>query len=185
MKTFICLLRGINVSGKNKIKMAELRTKLSDVGLVDVSTYIQSGNILFKSAKDDVEQLATEIKGMLMTEYGYEVPVLVRSSAYWNQVAEDHPFQETGEEPLNQLYVTFLKEKPSDELLDSIKDFTYKEDVFLVNVEAEHPMIYVYCPGGYGTTKLNNNFFERKLKVQATTRNWKSVQKIKELISNG
>jgi len=178
MNSYVSLLRGINVSGKNKIKMADLRTQLSDIGLSDVATYIQSGNILFKSKEQDADLLANQIKELLLSEYSYDVPVLVRSADYWNRIAANHPFLTTGEEPLNQLYVVFLKELPSAEHLDSIKGFTHKDDVFMVKDDA----IYLYCPGGYGVTKLTNNFFERKLKVQATTRNWKTVSKLKELL---
>jgi len=178
MKTYICLLRGINVSGHKKIKMADLRIQLANLGLSEVTTYIQSGNVIFDSDQQDANQLADEIKQMIMTVYGHDVPVLVRSSDYWSRVAAKHPFIQTGEEPLNQVVVTFLKGIPAQEHLESIKDYVYKEDVFLIRDDA----IFIYCPGGYGNTKLSNTFFERKLKVQATTRNWKTVLKLTEML---
>lgn len=178
MNRYVCLLRGINVGGYKKIKMADLRAALTDIGLKEVSTYIQSGNVLFSSKEKDVDQLAAVVKEMLQSVFGFDIPVLVRSTAYWNQIAAANPFIKTGEEPLNQLLVTFLKDKPTAEQLDTIKDYVYKDDLFEIVDDA----IYLYCRGGYGNTKLSNKFFEGKLKIQATTRNWKTVLKLTTML---
>ncbi len=177
MNVYISILRGINVSGKKKIKMVELKAMYERMGFEDVVTYIQSGNVLFRAAAADLEEMAGRIRAEILETFGHEVPVLVLTKDYLEQVAARHPFIKTGEEPLNQLVVTFLASAPDRVLVEALADFVYKDDRFLIADQA----VYAYCPGGYGTTKLSNNFFERKLKVTATTRNWKTVGKLVEL----
>lgn len=177
MNTYISMLRGINVSGKNKLKMDDLKVMYEKLGYNDVLTYIQSGNVFFKCPETPLEELATTIKNEIANTFGYDVKLFVRTIDQFERIADNHPFQTTGEEPLSQLLVTFLATKPAEELVNAIADFVHKEDQFKI----QDDVIYLFCPGGYGKTKLSNNFFERKLKVDATTRNWKSVNKLLEL----
>lgn len=168
-QVFIVILRGINVSGKNKLPMQDLRDALNGLGFENVQTYIQSGNIVLGS-KNDKEHIAKEIKKAIKDTFTYEVPVLVKTITAWEKAIANNPYKTV--DPKQQ-HFTFLSEKTSiTEIAINAKDdeFTIIEDV-----------VYVNAVGGYGKTKLNNNFFEKKLKVTATTRNLKTTMKLLEL----
>ncbi|TCI90753.1 DUF1697 domain-containing protein [Tenacibaculum sp. M341] len=163
---FIVLLRGINVSGKNKLPMQDLRTLLEKLNFEAVQTYIQSGNIILKS-EDTKEKVASIIKEAILKEFGYEVPVLVKTIEEWQSAIENNPFKNVEEK---QQYFTFLSEATSMENIE----VDAKNDEYKIKGD----VVYVNAVGGYGKTKLNNNLFEKKLKVSATTRNLKTTLKL-------
>ena len=169
--TYIVLLRGINVSGKNKLPMKDLRTILSNSGFQDVQTYIQSGNIVLES-KASAEEVGLQITKLIQSEFGYEVPAFVYSLSDWKKIIANCPYQE-GEK---KVYFTFLDRIPKITELEINKTDT---DEFTV-VEN---MVYLYCLS-YGNTKLSNNLFEKKLKANATTRNYRTVMKLLDLVTN-
>lgn len=174
---YIALLRGINVGGQKKIKMLDLRVMCEKMGLEQVKTYIQSGNIIFESANEDASKIATELKDQIQETFGFEVPVMVMKQAYLEKVISENPFLNK-DASLDQklLHVTFLAAVPSEDLVKAIKEKDYGSDQF----EVIGKRVYLYFPNGYGRTKLTNNIFEKKLKVAATTRNWRTVGKLKE-----
>jgi len=174
---YIVLLRGINVSGKNKLKMADLRAMLEAMNFGNVQTYIQSGNIIFEHPKTPSSTLEERIKGQLMERFGYDIPVLALTVDELKDIFNHNPFLTKRNEDIAKLYVTILKEKPDNERVSVVKEIEYKTDEF----EMRDKLIYVFSPGGYGRTKFTNNFFEAKLKVQATTRNWKTITKLVEM----
>jgi len=150
--------------------MAELRTLLSSLGFTEVQTYIQSGNIVFKAATQDQEQLGNLIADAIKKQYDYEVPVLVKTIAQWKTTIANNPFTEAD---ISKQGVTFLASIPEATTIE----IDSKDDRFnIINSE-----IYLDCPSGFGRTKLTNNFFEKKLKTQATTRNWKTIYKLLQL----
>ena len=173
---YIALLRGINVSGQKKIKMADLRTYLGDAGLQDVQTYIQSGNIVFKSENADKAELAQKISDEIKEAYGFDVPVLVLTADYLQSAIEQNTYFKAGKD-ISKLYVTFLAEKPSEEKIATLEAVDYSPEEFILH----ETHLDFYFPNGYGRSKLNNNFFERKLKVSATTRNWKTINKLLDM----
>jgi uncharacterized protein (DUF1697 family) len=176
MQTYIAILRGINVSGHKLIKMDALKASFEHLGFADVHTYIQSGNVIFKSAEGNSNLLAAKIKTMLADEYGFDVPVQVKTAAEMEGVLNNNPFIKNVIQDLNALHVTFLAEKPLPEHIAKLnKDFG--ADVYIITDK----IIYLYCPNGYGKTKLTNTFFESKLKVSATTRNWKTISTLVHL----
>lgn len=179
MPNYIALLRGINVSGQKKIKMADLRSQLSTLALDSIQTYIQSGNITFESPAAPEGHLAATIKGKILEVYGFEVPTLVISAEALREVAAANPFSEAaGSDPARML-VTFLKEAPEAAAAQAFTALSFPNEHF----ELAGKAVYLHCPNGYGRAKLNNNFIERKLKVPATTRNWKTVVKLLEMNS--
>lgn len=169
MQAYIAILRGINVSGQKKIKMDELREALASLGFSNLTTYIQSGNVVFQATPEDNLVLAQKIHNRIEESFGFDVPVLVRSIDEWQQVVDNFPFK--GIEELNRLLVTFLEEKPTRVPKEDIDALKASRDQ-VVYGEKE---IYLYVPDGYGNSKLNNNTLERKLNVRATTRNWKTT----------
>ncbi|MEM6630882.1 MAG: DUF1697 domain-containing protein [Bacteroidota bacterium] len=178
MNTYIALLRGINVSGQKKIKMAELRQQLGELGLEGLQTYIQSGNLVFSSVESDSLVLAESIKHKIQEDYGFEVPTQVWGKGLWEQIFTQNPFLPDKSEEIAKLHVTLLAEIPTAEQLSVVSQVHFPPDEFICKDQA----IYLYCPNGYGRTKLTNTFWERKLKVAATTRNWKTMTKLREMV---
>ena len=165
MKRYVALLRGINVGGRAKVAMADLRAVFESLGFDDVRTYIQSGNVVFGSSKT-VDAAAVEKR--IAAEMGVEPTVLLRTAKEMATVAEGNPFADT-----DGLHVTFLAAKPKGtvEVPEGQPD-----ELAVVGRE-----VYLRCPNGYGRTKVNNTFLEKQLGVPATTRNWKTVTTLAEL----
>lgn len=175
----IAILRGINVGGRRKILMADLRILFEDLGFTDVETYIQSGNVIFKyDNKLNDTEIGDKIENAISDQYGFEVPVLVRSAKEWEQSVQNNPFYQTKEEDVTQLHLTFLKEKPTSENQLKTESYNYEPDQFVIKGKD----VFIFCHGKYHQSKLTNKFFEKKLKVSATTRNWKTVLKLLELV---
>lgn len=167
---FICLLRGINVSGKNLIKMTDLKQLFVDLSFSHVQTYIQSGNVVFYSSLTDESLLAEMISKAIFSRFGHTVPTLVISAADLSRIFVQNPYPNQ----MDILHVTFLGDVPLQENIDSIDRLKYLPDVFICVEKA----LYLICPNGYGNTKLHNQYFEKKLKCKATTRNWKTVTEL-------
>ncbi len=173
-QTYISLLRGINVSGKNKIKMDALKSVYSTLGFSNVHTYIQSGNVLFSCSPTDTDQLEEKIELGIQSAFGFDIPVLVNTLNDFKNIISAAPFTDEEE---NKRYVTFLKKMP--DFFPEAQINNAKQESEMISIGKKY--IYIYCPGGYGRTKLSNSFFEKKLKGIATTRNWKTVQTLVEL----
>jgi uncharacterized protein (DUF1697 family) len=167
MKTYIVLLRGINVSGKNKLPMTELRELLSDLKFQNIQTYIQSGNIILNS-EESKTAVCEKIKEGILSKFGFDVPVLARTISEWKKVIANYPFSTENEKIVA---FTFLNKNTKEKLIEvkNIGEDQYKivEDV-----------VYLYCPSGFGSTKLTNNIIEKKLNVIATTRNLRTTLKL-------
>lgn len=177
MKTYIVILRGINVSGRNKIKMKELAELLNRSGLQNVRTYIQSGNIVFDHDDKPPRYFEELIHKALFDEFGYRVPVIVMLREYLNKVISENPFLSRKDVYPDKLHVTFLSEYPDKAHTHLPLEVRYPPDEALPGDKA----FYVLCPEGYGRTKYNNDFFEKKTKVAATTRNWKTCNKLLDM----
>ena len=172
------MLRGINVSGHKRILMTDLKLLFENLGFEQVTTYIQSGNVIFSSSKELTElQFEQLITSAIAEKYGFHVPVIIRSVDDLRKVAKSNPHITQNSIDLERLYVTFLSEIPSKASADKIVATDFLPEKFQI-IGRE---VYLYCPLGYGESKLSNTFFEKKLKVQATTRNWNTVNKLLEL----
>jgi uncharacterized protein (DUF1697 family) len=179
MNTCIAFLRGINVSGLNPIKMEVLRQQISGLGFRNVRTYIQSGNLLFEIEGHTNAQLEELISGKIKEDYGYKIPVIVMNFNELEQAICNNPYAFSPDYSNEYLHVTFLSQMPDIQDLAVLSTGQNMTDKFMVSGN----LVYLYCPSGYGKTKFNNSFFEKKLKCNATTRNWKTVQKMIELAS--
>jgi uncharacterized protein (DUF1697 family) len=174
-KSYVALLRGINLGSRNKVSMADLRELLVSVGAEDVQTYVQSGNAVFKS-QDGEAEIAAAVEEEIGRRLGLDVTVLVRTKAEIARIVAGNPFAKSGKEPAS-LHVTFLAEKPSRARIGKLDPKRGGDDELRV-VGRE---VYLHCPNGYGRSKLSNAYFEKELGVAATTRNWKTVTKLAEL----
>ncbi|HOZ83777.1 MAG TPA: DUF1697 domain-containing protein [Bacteroidia bacterium] len=177
MTTFISILRGINVSGHRLIKMDALKELCASLKMQQVKTYIQSGNIVFQSVQGDCDAISKKLEHAILKKFGFAVPVITLSQYEFKSCIEANPFLKDKKLDAAFFHVTFLSEQPS--IHDSIetKAVNLKNDLFVFGERC----IYLYCPDGYGNTKLTNSFFESKLKVTATTRNWKTVNELLRL----
>jgi len=171
---FVALLRGVNVGGRT-LPMQQLRDLVASLGHTDVVTYIQSGNVLFGSGRDDRDAIAHEIRAAIDATVGHDVTVVLRTPAELERVIATNPFADRGD--TSPLHVTFLAEPRSAETLERLDAAARVGDEFHVT-DLE---IYVWCPTGYGRTVLTNEFFERRLLVAATTRNWRTVTTLAEM----
>lgn len=178
---YIAILRGINVGAGRKVPMTDLKKLCENMGLQNVQTYIQSGNVVFEwSQSDFISELETRLQQAFTEAFGFDIPVLIRTSGEWAESLAQNPFLKEENVDIDRLHLTCLKEVPSPELLEKIKVFQYLPDRY----EIIGKNVFVFCAAGYGTSKLVNSFFESKLKTPATTRNWKTVMKLHEMINS-
>jgi uncharacterized protein (DUF1697 family) len=171
MKTFISMLRGVNVSGQKTIRMAELKSLYEAEGFEQVGTYVQSGNVVFKTAQSDAAVLAALIQAQIERSFGFSVFVFVRDLEDFRRILRSNPFLTGRNEDPTKLHVTFLHHSPSPARWKDLKPPPGETDEFFPG-EKE---LFLFCPNGYGRTKLSNAFFEKKLGMPATTRNWNTV----------
>jgi len=176
-KRYVALLRGINLGGHNRVSMPDLRALFASLGAEDVETYVQSGNVIFKSA-DGPGKLTETIEKRIRRDLGLSVTVLLRTRAQLAKVLAGNPYANGGKAS-TKLHVTFLAAKPEIARVRELDPERAEPDEFQV-VGQE---IYLHCPNGYGRSKLTNAYFEKQLGVAATTRNWKTVTKLAELVS--
>lgn len=172
---YISLLRGINVGGQKKIKMNELKNLYEAQGFQNVTSYIQSGNLVFDVKSRSINSIKQKIENAIQTHYGFEVPVDIRTPATYQQIIDACPFEESRQaENSNRILVSFLSATVSkDSLALLAKVASPSEKLSLYN-----DVFFIYCPDGYGRSKLSNNFVEKTLGLTATTRNWKTVNQL-------
>lgn len=174
MPTYISILRGINVSGQKKIKMADLKVLFEKLGFINVQTYIQSGNIVFQFKETKAATLQQTIFNAIQKEYGFDVPNLILTPQEVESTLKNNPFKN-----IEQVYFTFLSELPTQENIDKLATYNYPDEYY----ELEGKIIYSHFPNGAGRAKMSNNFFENKLKVMATSRNLNTTKKLLEMAS--
>jgi uncharacterized protein (DUF1697 family) len=174
MTNYIAILRGINVGGKRSILMKDLVTLCEEMGLRNVKTYIQSGNVFFQATKTN-KQLEQELSDAISKKYGFDVPVIVRTVEEIKACITNNPFLPNAD--IEQLHLTFLAEVPSEANLQILKQKA-NEIAGENNYHMNGQNVYICCAGKYSDSKLSNSFFEKYLKVSATTRNWKTVNKL-------
>jgi uncharacterized protein (DUF1697 family) len=178
MNKYISLLRGINVSGQKLIKMTELKELYESLNFTNVTTYIQSGNVVFCSIEKNVKKIQKQIEQKIEDVYNFSVPTLILTENKLKKIISSIPF-DLSKMDLSKLAVTFLDSKPDKTLIKNLDKFKGDREEFIISED----VIYLYCPDGFGRTKLTNNLFENKLKVTATSRNWKTTIKLFEMIN--
>ncbi|KGE13417.1 DUF1697 domain-containing protein [Sphingobacterium deserti] len=175
--TYIVLLRAVNVSGKNMIKMAELRQELQVAGFSNVITYIQSGNILLKSL-EPADIVAGKVKVLIEDKFGLTLEVFVLDRSFLQKALDKIPIK--GKLAPNHLFITVLNKEPDKALLEKVKAIDHADETF----DIVENILYFYLPNGAARAKMSNNYFEKKLHVIATGRNLNTYQKLLELAEN-
>ena len=174
MNTYISLLRGINVSGQKKIKMAELTSLYESLNFENVSTYIQSGNVVFRSS-NDAQVIKEAIEAAIKEHFNFEVPVMVITQHQLENVAENLPFTHIDiEQEGSKIIIFFLSNNVSIDQRDILEPYLTNSEQLVIG----KGVIYLYCPEGSGKSKLTNKFIENKLKLISTARNIKTINKL-------
>ena len=177
MTSFVSLLRGINVGPNTTVKMDDLVVLYRTLGLENVRTYLRSGNVLFDAQDREPDTLAAAIEKSLALAVGFPVKVIIRTCEDLSRIAADNPFlQEQACDP-GTLHVTFLSGLPPAGPDGETNRGQNDQDRFII-MGTE---VYLCCPHGYGRTKFSNAFFEKRLALVATTRNWKTVTALAEM----
>ena len=186
MATHVALLRGINVGGRNKVPMTALREVVTSLGHTGVTTYIQSGNVLFTTADTSTRELAAALESAIGTAFGIWASVVVLTRDELAKVLRDNPYPDETNPKL--VHVVFLNAAPSQDLLDRIRAAESAaaakggRDTFTVI----GPALFVHTPDGFGTSELAQSVFriigapatQKKEAIAATARNWATATKL-------
>lgn len=177
MNIYISLLRGINVSGHKKVSMQELKKLYESLGFDHVTTYIQSGNVVFQSSTKDVKKTARQIEQAIQQHFNFDVDVFIYTPAEFGKIIANNSFVQKRKVGTTKCHVTFLSTAPQPAAIEELKKIPQNTDEYIVKGN----IVYLFCPNGYGRTKLTNTTLEKKLGVRATTRNWNTVNKLVDI----
>ena len=172
MPTYAAFLRGINLGARNKVSMPELNALLVELGLEDVATYVQSGNVVFRTRAGKRDELARRIERAIATKFGVDAAVILRTAAELRTVATSNPF-ERDETDATKLLVVFLDGAPSAKAKQLDPERGAPGRFAVLSRE-----IYLHVPDGFGRSKLTLDYFERRLGVKGTVRNWRTVKNV-------
>lgn len=174
-QAYIIFLRAVNVSGKNIIRMSDLKQQFLLAGFGEVRTYIQSGNILLES---DMESKAIEkkIHHLIREYFSLDVDVFVMTKNVLDKALADNPFPPDAAP--NRVFITFLNEFPVTEKVIALGQIDFGKEAYML----KDKILYFHVPDGMATSKMSNSFFEQKLKVKSTGRNLNTIRKILALL---
>lgn len=171
------MLRGVNVGGHNKIKMEALRALYESLKLRDAQTYVQSGNVIFRTDERDMARLAKRIEDGIERKFAFRPNVILRTATEIRDVIARNPFAKRREIEPGKLLVSFLASDPGEEGREKLRQM--KCDPEELRIEGRE--VYIYFPNGMGRSKLPWAGLDKTLKTQATGRNWNSVTKMLEM----
>ncbi|MGZ9675730.1 DUF1697 domain-containing protein [Flavobacterium sp. GNP001] len=177
MITHLALLRGINVSGHNMIKMEALKTVLDAAGFQNVQTYIQSGNVFVDTDETNAAAVGFKIKQELFKNFGHEVPVVVIAKSDLDACLSNNPFLKEKEVDTKKLYVAFISTTLKDTSINDLKISQFKPD----EARIDGNKIFIKYAVGAGKTRFDQKYIEKKLNVTATIRNWNTVTQLLQL----
>ena len=173
---YVALLRGVNVGGRNKLPMADLRDIFAEAGCAAVQTYIQSGNVVFEATQDLAERVPEIVTLAIRKRFDIETAVIVRSREELRQVADSNPFDTSGDPRL--LHVAFLQDTPGAESVTRLDPDRSPPDAFAVRGRN----VYLHYPNGVARSKLTNEYLAAQLQTVSTTRNWRTVLTLLEMV---
>jgi uncharacterized protein (DUF1697 family) len=176
LSTFIALLRGINVTGRNKIAMSALRSLCTDIGWADVQTYIQSGNVIFTAAAPPAS-LEDELEQAIERRLGLSIPVIVRAAIDWPAYMQGNPFPEESQHQPNLVMLALSKSPPQPDAVPALQDRAANGERIVRVGDA----LWIHYPDGAGRSKLSPALFDRLVGSPVTARNWRTVLRLDEL----
>ncbi len=174
MTTHLALLRGINVSGHNMIKMEALKTTLENIGFKNVQTYIQSGNVFVDTEEDNASKVGFLIKQEIFKVFGHEVPIVMISKEDLEACFKNNPFLKEKDADIKKLYVAFVSIALRSESINDLKISQFKPD----EASIDGNRIFIKYAVGAGKTRFDQKYIEKKLNVTATIRNWNTVTQL-------
>jgi len=177
MTVIISMLRGVNLAGHNKISMNALRALYESLGLRDAQTYIQSGNVIFRTRAQDMELLRNRIANGIESSFGFRVDVILRSSFDLKAVIAKNPFAKRSDIEPSKLLVTFLASDPGREVRERVLAIEAHPE----ELRIEGRELYIYFPNGMARPKLSPALLDKTLKTSWTGRNWNTVRKLLEI----
>ncbi len=177
MKTQLALLRGINVSGHNMIKMDALKIALENINFKNVTTYIQSGNVFVDSEEENTATIGFQIQQEIFKTFGFDVPVIMVSKESLILCFENNPFLKEKDFDVKKLYVSFVSKHLNKDAINELKISQFKPDEAVI----DGTRIYIKYDVGAGKTKLDNKYIEKKLGITSTIRNWNTITQLLEL----
>lgn len=177
MTTHLALLRGINVSGHNMIKMEALKTALETIGFQNVQTYIQSGNVFVNTVEENAAAVGFKIKQEIFKVFGHEVPVVVIGKSDLEACFKNNPFLKEANMDIKKLYVAFVSTTLRSDSINDLKMSQVKPDEAFIDASR----IYIKYAVGAGKTKFDQKYIEKKLNLTATIRNWNTVTQLLKL----
>ena len=177
MPTYVAMLRGINLGPHKRVKMEALRKSFESIGLKNVQTYIQSGNVVFKAGKTSIATLRKKIEEQITNDFGFSSLTVLRSQEELGKVIKANPFLKQPGTNLDGLHVIFLSEAPEAGVLKQLEGLTKAPDGSCCRGQE----IYLHLPNGFSRSSMMNNPIERKFLVEATTRNWRTVNNIYQM----
>lgn len=180
MTKYLALLRGINVSGHNMIKMDALKKMLENMGFQNVETYIQSGNVFFDSEEENAAGVGFKIKQEISKVFGYDVPVIMISKTDLELCFKNNPYLKEKECDIKKLYVAFISKELTAAAINDLKISNFKPDEAAIDSNR----IYIKYAIGAGKTNLDQKYIEKKLNVVSTIRNWNTVTKLLEIYNS-
>jgi uncharacterized protein (DUF1697 family) len=181
MEGYVGLLRAVNVSGSGALRMADLQRTIEELGLQQGRTWLQSGNVVFRSRAAASERLERLLEERLASVLGLSTVVFVRTAEEWRRVIGANPFPREAVDDPSRLTVLFLKQPPAPALWNSLTARPAGRE----RIAAAGGHAYVYYPDGIGRSRLTTTFLERTLGVRGTIRNWNTVRKLGELVAGG
>lgn len=177
MAIYVAMLRGINIGPHKRIKMDDLRKSFEGLGFERVMTFIQSGNVIFTAGKSSPAALKKRIESKIMSDFGFSVSVILRTSAELGKVLAANPFLNNKGLDHEKLHVTFLSEIPAASALQKLADFTVAPD----QSRCIGKEVFLHFPNGFSASSLWKVPWEKALGVVTTTRNWKTVKALYQL----
>jgi uncharacterized protein (DUF1697 family) len=178
MQTLVSFLRGINMTGHNSLKMKDLAELYKVAGFSEIETYIQSGNVIFASPENlSFENLSSKIRDKILERFGYNVAVVIRTVQELRSIVKSNPYATEETFDKKKAAVIFLSDTPSEAGIQKLKGIDTSPDRY----EISGKEIYIYCPNGFGKTRIYSNFFDKKLNVEGTARNWTTITTILDI----
>jgi uncharacterized protein (DUF1697 family) len=179
LSTYVALLRGINVTGRNKIPMPELCGLCMHLGWADVQSYIQSGNLIFE-AEDRPENLETELETAIKGHFDLSIPVLVRTAEDWPAYLANNPFPDASRSEPNLVMLALSKRPPNHDAVERLKARAHNYE----RVAQVSDALWIHFAAGVAKSKLSPALFDRLVGSPVTMRNWRTVLKLDELLNN-
>lgn len=175
----LSFLRGINVGGRNKIRMADLRQLYADLGMTNVRSLLQSGNVIFASSNADLTSVKLELEDGIRSAFGLDIQVLLRSADNFEDIIARHPFSAEQLNEPRKTAVVFLSGAPVSSAVDALSESNPGREV----IHAAGRELYIFYTDGMARSKLDNKRIENRLGLIATARNWNTCLKLQRLLA--